>query len=328
MDAQSVRPLAVGHGSQGDAGGFTFLLPGRETKVEGADEVLPALLLQCNGLNPVEEIALSVSILTEYEVEEIDRLIAVLFEQGILVDAREYYEVFHGISANPMLYYRDVSEEDLARALRGKSHLAQPQHVSGPRTQLERLLELRASTREFSGEPFSREEFLRLAWAVYGKIERSKGFPSSTIGVGTVPSGGALYPLRLYGITLNVASLEENGVYEVGSQGIVCLRSIEPNELARIFSARPTFEIERAALVLVLACDFKQTTQKYSNRGYRYALLEAGHAAQNAYLWCAEQGLGVVEVGGFNDGELARTLQLSYPQQAPLIALIVGRKNP
>ena len=79
--------------------------------------------------------------------------------------------------------------------------------------------------------------------------------------------------------------------------------------------------------MFVITCDFLRTTQKYSNRGYRYALLEAGHAAQNAYLWCAEQGIGVVEIGGFNDKALSDLLSLSYPNQAPLTTLLIGRRK-
>ena len=85
--------------------------------------------------------------------------------------------------------------------------------------------------------------------------------------------------------------------------------------------------LEDAAAVYILVCDFQQITQKYGNRGYRFALLEAGHAAQNAYLWCTEQNLGVVEVGGFLDEELANLLLLFYPREAPLTALVVGRRK-
>lgn len=325
MDMQSIYPLIVGHGFKSNADGFSFLLQGKEVQIEGADDVLSALLPQCNGFNSIEKIATSIGASMEYDAKEIEQLIAVLFEHGILIDAREYYMVFHGISANPMLYFREVSGDDLAAMFRTESHLVQSPY--GTHTPLEKILELRASTREFSGEPFSKKEFLRLAWTVYGKTERSKMFPDNAIGLGTVPSGGALYSLRVYGIALNVSPLERNGVYKFGPQGSLYLRTANAEELIKIFGEHPTFEIENAAMVLALACNFRQTTQKYSNRGYRYALMEAGHAAQNAYLWCAEQGLGVVEVGGFNDEELAKTLQLPYPQQAPLITLIIGRRK-
>ena len=84
--------------------------------------------------------------------------------------------------------------------------------------------------------------------------------------------------------------------------------------------------IDSTAAIFIISCDFHQNTQKYSSRGYRYALIEAGHASQNAYLWCAEQGLGIVEVCGFNDEALAKLIKVSYPAQAPLTTLFVGRR--
>jgi SagB-type dehydrogenase family enzyme len=242
------------------------------------------------------------------------------------VDARKYYEIFHEISANPMPFFCEVSSESVAAMLHSESHLVQMPYVS--RTKLEALFECRTSTREFSGEPITEKDFLRLAWATYGKLKRSTTYPESTIGLGTIPSGGALYPLRLYGIAMKIPTFKENGVYKFSSRGALYLRSSDTEELVQIFGENPkSFTIEYTAAILIIACDFEQTTQKYSNRGYRYAFLEAGHAAQNAYLWCAEQGLGIVEVAGFNDKNLAKTLQLPYPKQAPLITLVIGRKK-
>ncbi len=325
MEPQLSFPFVVAYGFS-QAVGFTFMLPGKEVTIEGADKILPTVLAQCNGFNSMEKITTSVSASTGYEVQEIEQLIVTLFKHQILVDAWSYYEIFHMVSTNPMPFFHELSAEKTTALLHGETHLVQISRSS--RTQLEALFEIRASTREFSGEPISKKDFLRLAWAMYGKIERSKTFPESTIGLGTVPSGGALYPLRLYGIAMRISTLQENGVYRFGSQSISYLLSTNGEELAQIFGEHPTsFNIEHTSAIFVLACDFEQTTQKYSNRGYRYAFLEAGHAAQNAYLWCAEQGLGIVEVAGFDDEKLARVLQLPYPKQAPLITLIVGRRK-
>jgi len=326
MSATSIYPFVAVFGFRKQGGGFTFILPGKEITIEGSDEVLPTLLMQCNGFSSVEKIAASVSVSTEYRIQEIKQLITILLEYQIIVDAQKYYEVFHEISVNPMPFFREVSSEHVAAMLHSESHLVQIPY--SPRTKLEALFESRSSTREFSGESITEEDFLRLAWVMYGKLKRSTMYPESTIGLGTIPSGGALYPLRLYGIAMKIPTLQENGVYKFGPRGISYLRSTNAEELIQIFGEDPTsFTIEYTAAIFILACDFEQTTQKYSNRGYRYAFLEAGHAAQNAYLWCAEQGLGIVEVAGFNDKNLAKTLQLPYPKQAPLITLVIGRKK-
>lgn len=326
MNILSTHPFVVSYGFKNNRqAGFTFILPGKEIKIDGADDILSVLLAQCNGLRSLGTIVNSINTPLRYKTDEIEKLISKLLDCGVIVDAREHYLVFHKISANPMSYLHNVSQGDLIKMLQGESHLVKSAYAS--RTQLEKLFEVRASTRKFSGDMLSKEEFLRLAWAIYGKIKRSINFPNSNIGLGTVPSGGALYPLRLYGISMKISSFQRQGVYEFNSRGVSFLRLSNMKELAQIFGKNPPFNIEDIGGIFVLTCDFKQVAQKYSNRGYRLALLEAGHAAQNGYLWCAEQGLGIVEVGGFVDEDLARALMLSYPKQAPLTVLILGRKK-
>lgn len=322
MDAQSIYPFVVAYGSK-QASGFTFLLPGREVTIEGADEILPTLLMQCNGYQSLEEVLVFTSERTGYGKEELRQLVSTLFIRRILIEAPRYYELFHEVSANPMPFLRDLSEEDLARMLReGESPLVS--FPSSSYTALEQLLEKRESVRQFNGESLSFAELGRLAWAVYGKTRRSEEFPESSIGLGTVSSGGALYPLRLF---ILVRQDHSNWtIYSGGSKGLQAGNQISRQQVVHAFLENPI--LEDAVAVYVFACDFQQTTQKYGNRGYRFALLEAGHAAQNAYLWCAEQNLGVVEIGGFLDEELANLLLLSYPRQAPLITLVVGRRKP
>lgn len=321
MDAQSIYPFVAAYGFK-QADGFTFLLPGKEVNIEGANEILPILLAQCNGYQTLQRIIALTSEKTGFNEEELRQLVETLLIQRILVDAPRYYELFHNVSSNPMPFLRDVSEEDVATMLQNKTPLVGFSQTS--RTPFEMLLEKRSSVREFSGKPLTREEILRLAWAIYGRAERSEGLTESSIGLGTVPSGGALYPLRLFVLARQDCS--NWTVYNGGSQELHATNRISNQQVLRAFLEDST--LEDAAAVYVLTCDFQQTTQKYSNRGYRYALLEAGHAAQNAYLWCAEQEIGVVEVGGFLDEELANLLLLSYPNQAPLTTLIVGRRNP
>lgn len=321
MDTQSIYPFVAAYGFK-QADGFTFLLPGKEVNIEGANEVLPILLAQCNGYQTLQKIIASTSEKTGFDEEELKQLIDTLLIQRILVDAPRYYELFHEVSANPMPFVRDVTDQDVAGMLQSKTPLLGFSQTS--RTPFETLLEKRSSVREFSGKPLTREEILRLAWTIYGKTERSEGFTESSIGLGTVPSGGALYPLRLF--VLVPQDHSKWMIYSAGPEGLQAKNQASKQQISRAFLQDSV--LENAAAVYVLACDFQQTTQKYSNRGYRYALLEAGHATQNAYLWCAEQDFGVVEVGGFLDEELTSLLLLSYPNQAPLTTLMVGRRNP
>lgn len=324
MLQETIFPLVTAYGFR-KGPGISFILPGREVTIEGADEVLEPLLRECNGYKTLSEVLTLVSEVSDVERDEIEKLVEILFNYQILVDSHNYFQLFHLVSANPMPFIRNVSDEESLEMLKARSPLVvRPSQVS--HTMLEELLEIRESTREFSGEPFTKEELQRLGWATYGRISRSSSFPESTIGLGTVPSGGALYPLRLFAIVLKESPSLCRGIYRLGPEGVRFIADLNEEELLPILQVE-NITFSKAGSLLVITCDFRQITQKYSNRGYRYALLEAGHAAQNSYLWCAEQGWGVVEIGGFNDEELAKILQLSYPEQAPLTVLVIGRRE-
>jgi SagB-type dehydrogenase family enzyme len=51
-----------------------------------------------------------------------------------------------------------------------------------------------------------------------------------------------------------------------------------------------------------------RTSCKYGDRGYRFGLIEAGHAAQNLALVGTALGIGITPVGGFADEPLRRLL--------------------
>ncbi|MDP2641441.1 MAG: SagB/ThcOx family dehydrogenase [Candidatus Yanofskybacteria bacterium] len=320
---KSVRLFVAAYAFSED-GATHFLLPGREVKLEGAEEVLPILLRQCDGYRMAEEIVSLTAEETGYAQAELWELVEQLLARQVLIGSTQHYLFFHRVSANPMPFSHQFSEEEIARMLaEGESFLMQSSLQ--PTTSLEKLLARRESTREFTGEFLSQQEAERLAWAIYGKTPRANSFPESAIGLGTVPSGGALYPLRLF--VLKPSNKErEWECFRAGSEGLEKTVTTTYEALVRVFLNDSNL-LEGVGAVYVLACEFQQTTQKYANRGYRYAILEAGHAAQNAYLWCVEQGLGVVEVGGFYDEELAQLLSLSYPDQAPLTTLLVGRRK-
>jgi len=68
-----------------------------------------------------------------------------------------------------------------------------------------------------------------------------------------------------------------------------------------------------------------RSAKKYGQRAQRYVDIEVGHAAENLFLQAEALGLGTVDVGAFDDEEVARVLQLPHDRQ-PLLLMPVGRK--
>lgn len=306
-----------------DGYSVVFLLPDRRIIFKDAKyELLLSICKECTGQNEIKQIIEIMAAAGIYKKSEIAYLIMKMLENYILVDIHEYYRLFHFVSANPMPYIKQLNNKKLLKMLQSESPLLLPVYL--PTTSLEKIINKRVSTRNFTNFPISKRELLRLLWSIYGRIDRSSYFLENKIGLGTVPSGGALYPLQLRIILLKKIGAYKRGMYRISKGKIAYSKPLSKKELKLAFFGGGPF-IVNASICVAIASNFNQTTQKYSNRGYRYAFLEAGHVAQNAYLWCSENNLGVVEICGFNDEKLSKYLGLDYPKEAVLTTLFVGK---
>jgi SagB-type dehydrogenase family enzyme len=63
---------------------------------------------------------------------------------------------------------------------------------------------------------------------------------------------------------------------------------------------------------------------RYGQRGLRFALLEAGHLAQNLVLVATALGWSSITLGGFYDDELAIAAGLDGVSQLPVYLLPMG----
>jgi SagB-type dehydrogenase family enzyme len=166
---------------------------------------------------------------------------------------------------------------------------------------------------------------LEAAYGVTGAIESpSQGW---TLPVRAIPSGGALYPLELYIAVQRVEGLEPR-VYHFDPllEELEVVRSaVTPEEVASL-STYPEIVLGCAAFVLVAAI-FGRTRFKYGLRGYRFALLEAGHMGQNVVLTATALGLGAVPLGGFYDRRTDQFLGLDGVNESTLYTFAIGRES-
>ncbi len=69
---------------------------------------------------------------------------------------------------------------------------------------------------------------------------------------------------------------------------------------------------------------FARVQAKYGERGYRFALLESGHIAQNLLLLAGAAGLASLPAGGFFDDLLNLTLGIDGETEAATYAILAG----
>jgi SagB-type dehydrogenase family enzyme len=105
------------------------------------------------------------------------------------------------------------------------------------------------------------------------------------------PSSSAVFPFEIYVAAFGVRGLEP-GLYHYDCKASA-LRKLRDGDttLARIKKGRPDLEfLKTVPAALLVSTIYCRSTWRYRQRGYRYALLDAGHLVQN--LVTAANGLG------------------------------------
>jgi SagB-type dehydrogenase family enzyme len=184
----------------------------------------------------------------------------------------------------------------------------------------------RRSCRRFVADPIEAGDLAGLLEAAYGvthALESADG--RRALPLRAVPSGGALYPLELYVAALRVAGLD-SGLYHFDP--LRPALAVVGNELtAQDVAALSTYPeiVAECAAVIFVAAVFGRTRFKYGVRGYRFALLEAGHVGQNILLVATALGLGAVPLGGYYDRLTDHFLGLDGVNESTLYTFAVGR---
>ena len=203
----------------------------------------------------------------------------------------------------------------------GTKKIKLPEPGAGGKT-LHEVLSKRRSKRRYSGAPLALGDLSNLLWAASGITGKGSG----GILLRTAPSGGALYPIEIYLAVRNVINLPK-GIYHysVRDHSLELLKEGDFHREIRKAAIDQEF-VEEASVVFVLSASFPRITWKYSERGFRYAYLEAGHVSQNIYLEATALGLGTCAVGAFYDFKVNGLLGLDGIKEAALYLQTVGVK--
>ena len=188
-------------------------------------------------------------------------------------------------------------------------------------------MRLRQSVWKYSSMSISFVQISGLLKAAYGVIRR-EDFGSYILPHRAVPSGGGLYPLEVYVIILIGNDRLGKGLYYFHKEKecLVLLKSGDFRGKLKELIWTANEAVETASLFLIITAHFSRECKKYANRGYRHIWLEAGHVAQNVYLYCIDQNLGTVELSGFLDEKLCSFLGIDSRKEAPITILAVGSR--
>lgn len=143
-------------------------------------------------------------------------------------------------------------------------------------------------------------------------------------GTRSYPSSGNLGSVEVFPIVMNVLGIAP-GIYHFDSihHDLACLRA---GRFARWLREFIVYQIEfsEASVALVLVSSFGRLMSKYGLRGYRMALLDAGHVSENFYLVATALELKVCATAGFIDDELDSALGLDGLTMASTLTVLIG----
>jgi len=263
------------------------------------------ILKHCTGLNSI----CSIQELSGLSPKQFNGIIAELYSREIIFPSHKLGIWFHERSLENSKYRVSFNLEEI-NALKGLKVKKCEKSEKGL-TILEKILVRRRSIREFSGLKISKKELFDFLKDLYFRN-----------GVPTVASGGGLYPLQFYVISLHTEFPIGLYKYEPNSSKLKLIKKID--DISEVFFCLQDQSIvEDASFLTIICADLNIHMQKYSNCGYAYTLMEVGSVIQNAYLKAAETSRGVLAYGGFNDSKLKEFLNLQQ-DTFPLVVLMFG----
>lgn len=182
------------------------------------------------------------------------------------------------------------------------------------------VLRERFSCRQFGCRPLPLDYLGACLWACYGRTPASDGMDRRT-----VPSAGALYPLDVVAVACSVTNLPSGAFFYIAEEHALSpFRSLGlPPDVGSWFRTKHV-DYKHAAAVIMLVGSLGRICHKYGERGYRYLLLEAGHAAQNICLAAAALSVPHVPVGGFVDHDLNAAFGRRDDAAVVLYSVVLG----
>jgi SagB-type dehydrogenase family enzyme len=203
--------------------------------------------------------------------------------------------------------------------------VALPEELPVARAPFDDVVLRRVSARAFADQEITFAELAKILQTATAVTRPNKdtGYPNP---FRTVPSGGALYPLELYVHARRVTNLEP-GLYHLDPEDreFDVLRAGDQSDRLAGLLIQQELEAACAASVFVTAIPYRSVF-KYGDRGYRFALLEAGHLVQNLCLAATALELASTPIGGYADRGIDRWLGLDGLTQSTVYAALLGHE--
>ena len=160
------------------------------------------------------------------------------------------------------------------------------------------LVEKRESLRKYIDKPLTLEELSFLLWGTQGV----KSLTEKPLSKRTVPSAGSRHPFETYLLVNDVTGLSP-GLYRYLALSHKLARLPGRENINQMLTKACLMQqhVKTSAVTFIWVAVPHRTVWRYSQRGYRYIYLDAGHVCQNLYLLAEAIDCGVCAIAAFDD---------------------------
>jgi SagB-type dehydrogenase family enzyme len=237
----------------------------------------------------------------------------------LLSEEGELWELFH-VNSKSTRSDLFIPSEQMAETMRqmplsfsAKSREMLPLPAADPacldkRTVAESMLD-RATPNNFVAPRLSLIELATLMHSCAGE-NRTPEEAQAERAFRVVPSGGAMYPMEVFVHCRNVEGVSP-GIYHYDPINHALRIHVEGDQTDAIANTlvQPALP-EDTSVHLIFSMLPSRLAIKYGDRGYRFAMMEAGHASQNAIIAARAMGYDAIPIGGYRDEEMEALLGL------------------
>ncbi len=195
--------------------------------------------------------------------------------------------------------------------------------VKVPAMDVRTAIEGRRTLRKYAAASLTLDELAYLLWVSQG-VKKVTTRPSTAR---TVPSAGARHAFETYLLINRVEGLDP-GLYRylaVENQLAHLQADAQINALITAACLGQS-QVAQSVVTFIWTAVVERMFWRYTERGYRYLHLDAGHVCQNLALGAEQLGCGICPIAAFQDEDLNRVLGLDGKDQFVIYLASLGKK--
>lgn len=203
------------------------------------------------------------------------------------------------------------------------THLPFVTELAMPAMDVRTAIENRKTVRSYQNQAVTLDEVSYLLWLTQG-VRRVSTRP---VTLRNVPAAGARHAFETF-LLINRVEEQPAGLYRYAALEHSLLElDLSPGVTDRVTHAcLNQQQVSASAVTFIWVAVLERMYWRYTERGYRYLFLDAGHVCQNLYLAAETLGCGVCAIAAFDDDLLNAALGVDGEALFAVYAASLGRR--